>query len=39
MAYATKIDSMAPDIYRYLNFDKMPAHIDLQIAVGKLPSN
>jgi aconitate hydratase 2/2-methylisocitrate dehydratase len=23
MAYATKIDAMAPDIYRYLNFDKM----------------
>ena len=24
MGYATKIDSMAPEIYRYLNFDKMP---------------
>lgn len=24
MSYATKIDSMAPEIYRYLNFDKMP---------------
>ena len=23
MAYATKIDSMAPEIYKYLNFDKM----------------
>jgi aconitate hydratase 2/2-methylisocitrate dehydratase len=23
MAYASKIDAMAPDIYRYLNFDKM----------------
>ncbi|MCU7916255.1 MAG: bifunctional aconitate hydratase 2/2-methylisocitrate dehydratase [Candidatus Thiodiazotropha sp. (ex Gloverina cf. vestifex)] len=28
MAYATKIDSMAPDIYRYLSFDKMPAYIE-----------
>ena len=24
MSYATKIDSMAPEIYRYLNFDTMP---------------
>jgi aconitate hydratase 2/2-methylisocitrate dehydratase len=24
MAYASKIDSMAPEIYRYLNFDRMP---------------
>ena len=24
MEYATKIDSMAPEIYRYLNFDQMP---------------
>ena len=24
MAYANQIDSMAPDIYRYLNFDQMP---------------
>ncbi len=24
MEYATRIDSMAPEIYRYLNFDKMP---------------
>ena len=23
-AYATKIDSMAPEIYQYLNFDQMP---------------
>jgi aconitase B len=23
MAYASKIDSMAPEIYKYLNFDKM----------------
>ena len=23
--YAAKIDTMAPDIYRYLNFDTMPA--------------
>ena len=27
MSYATKIDSMAPEIYRYLNFDKMPEFI------------
>jgi len=24
MEYATRIDSMAPEIYRYLEFDKMP---------------
>ncbi|NKC15286.1 MAG: bifunctional aconitate hydratase 2/2-methylisocitrate dehydratase [Gammaproteobacteria bacterium] len=24
MSYANQIDSMAPDIYRYLNFDRMP---------------
>jgi hypothetical protein len=24
MGYASKIDSMAPEIYRYLNFDRMP---------------
>jgi aconitate hydratase 2/2-methylisocitrate dehydratase len=28
MAFATKIDSMAPEIYRYLNFDKMPAFVE-----------
>jgi len=28
MQYATKIDSMAPEIYRYLNFDKMPAFVE-----------
>ncbi|MCG8005938.1 MAG: bifunctional aconitate hydratase 2/2-methylisocitrate dehydratase [Candidatus Thiodiazotropha lotti] len=27
MAYATKIDSMAPEIYRYLNFDKMDEYV------------
>jgi aconitate hydratase 2/2-methylisocitrate dehydratase len=26
--YATKIDSMAPEIYRYLNFDKMPEYVE-----------
>ena len=26
--YATRIDSMAPEIYRYLNFDKMPDFVD-----------
>ena len=28
LAYATKIDSMAPEIYRYLNFDRMPEFSD-----------
>jgi aconitate hydratase 2/2-methylisocitrate dehydratase len=28
LAYATKIDSMAPEIYRYLNFDRMPEFTD-----------
>jgi len=27
MEYATKIDSMAPEIYRYLNFDNMPQYV------------
>ncbi|MES9991904.1 MAG: hypothetical protein ABW098_08120 [Candidatus Thiodiazotropha sp.] len=26
--YATKIDSMAPEIYRYLNFDKMDDYVE-----------
>ncbi|MEW8291329.1 MAG: bifunctional aconitate hydratase 2/2-methylisocitrate dehydratase [Candidatus Thiodiazotropha endolucinida] len=28
MAYATKIDSMAPEIYNYLNFDKMDEYVE-----------
>ncbi|MEW8379515.1 MAG: bifunctional aconitate hydratase 2/2-methylisocitrate dehydratase [Candidatus Thiodiazotropha taylori] len=28
MAYATKIDSMAPEIYKYLNFDKMGKYVE-----------
>ena len=28
MDYATKIDSMAPDIYRYMSFDKMPEFVE-----------
>ena len=28
LAYATKIDSMAPEIYRYLNFDRMPEYTE-----------
>jgi aconitate hydratase 2/2-methylisocitrate dehydratase len=28
MAYATKIDSMAPEIYKYLNFDKMTKYTE-----------
>jgi aconitate hydratase 2 / 2-methylisocitrate dehydratase len=24
MAYATQIDSMSADVYKYLNFDRMP---------------
>ncbi len=27
MAYATQIDSMAPEIYKYLNFDKMDEYV------------
>ncbi len=28
LAYASKIDSMAPEIYRYLNFDRMPEYTE-----------
>ncbi|MBW9259756.1 MAG: bifunctional aconitate hydratase 2/2-methylisocitrate dehydratase [Candidatus Thiodiazotropha sp. (ex. Lucinisca nassula)] len=28
MAYASKIDSMAPEIYKYLNFDKMDEYVE-----------
>jgi aconitate hydratase 2/2-methylisocitrate dehydratase len=28
MDYATKIDTMSPEIYRYLNFDRMPAYVE-----------
>ena len=28
MEYATKLDSMAPEIYRYMNFDQMPAFVE-----------
>ncbi len=28
MEYAGKIDNMASDIYRYLNFDKIGEHIE-----------
>ena len=28
MEYAGKIDSMAPEIYKYLNFDKMPDYVE-----------
>jgi len=28
MEYAGKIDSMAPEIYRYLNFDQMPDYVE-----------
>ncbi len=28
MEYAGKIDSMAPEIYRYLNFDKLPEFVE-----------
>ncbi|MEW8321427.1 MAG: hypothetical protein AB2606_02185 [Candidatus Thiodiazotropha taylori] len=27
MAYATNIDSVAPEIYKYLNFDKMDEYV------------
>jgi aconitate hydratase 2/2-methylisocitrate dehydratase len=28
MAYATKIDSMAAEIYKYLNFEKMDEYVE-----------
>ncbi|MBW9262761.1 MAG: bifunctional aconitate hydratase 2/2-methylisocitrate dehydratase [Candidatus Thiodiazotropha sp. (ex. Lucinisca nassula)] len=28
MAYASKIDSLAPEIYKYLNFDKMDEYVE-----------
>ncbi|MDA1077182.1 MAG: aconitase family protein, partial [Proteobacteria bacterium] len=28
LAYSSKIDSMAPEIYTYLNFDKVPAFLE-----------
>ena len=28
MEFATRIDSMAPEIYRYLNFDKMDDYME-----------
>ncbi|MES9947239.1 MAG: bifunctional aconitate hydratase 2/2-methylisocitrate dehydratase [Candidatus Thiodiazotropha sp.] len=28
MAYASKIDSMSPEIYKYLNFDKMDEYVE-----------
>ncbi len=28
MGFATKIDSMAPEIYRYMSFDKMPEFVE-----------
>ncbi len=28
MEYAVKIDSMAPEIYRYMNFDRMPEFVE-----------
>ena len=28
MEYATKIDSMAPEVYRYLNFDQIPEFVE-----------
>jgi aconitate hydratase 2/2-methylisocitrate dehydratase len=28
MEYAGRIDSMAPEIYRYLNFDQMPEYVE-----------
>ncbi|MES9854803.1 MAG: bifunctional aconitate hydratase 2/2-methylisocitrate dehydratase [Candidatus Thiodiazotropha sp. L084R] len=31
MAYATKIDSMAPEIYKYLSFDKMTDYVESAI--------
>ena len=28
MKYVAEIDSMAPEIYRYMNFDKMPKFVE-----------
>ena len=28
MQYAKQIDSMSSDIYRYLNFDRMPEYVE-----------
>ena len=28
MEYAGKLDTMSPEIYKYLNFDKMPEYIE-----------
>jgi len=28
MVYAKKIDSMSSDIYRYMNFDRMPEYTE-----------
>jgi aconitate hydratase 2/2-methylisocitrate dehydratase len=33
MAYANKIDSMAGEIYRYLNFDQMEKYVDKAASV------
>jgi aconitate hydratase 2/2-methylisocitrate dehydratase len=37
MGYAQKIDSMAGDIYRYLNFDKMENYQKSAAKVGDIP--
>jgi aconitate hydratase 2/2-methylisocitrate dehydratase len=37
MGYAQKIDSMAGDIYRYLNFDKMESYQKSAAKVGDIP--
>jgi aconitate hydratase 2 / 2-methylisocitrate dehydratase len=29
LEFATKIDSMAPEIYNYLNFDKVPEFLEI----------
>lgn len=37
MEYANKIDSMASDVYRYLNFDKMESYQEAAAKVGDIP--
>ena len=37
MEYASKIDSMAPEIYRYLNFDRMDEFASAAARAKKLP--
>ena len=37
MSYASKIDAMAPEIYRYLNFDRMQDFTDAADKARQIP--